>query len=915
MRRADRVSLALLLALVALLLAWTLLATLVAPAVIERAYRGTSLPVLNHLITGQASHPLEAYLTEWHRIAVRTELFVLAGGLFVIVGSRPEVRRFLAVTFGSEPARLSAVTLVAWGVTWVVITFLVQGDLLWKFDRGIWGAEHEGAFNLWILGWVYHALTTDPLALFDANIFYPARDTLALSNHRIADQLFFAPARVLTGSPIVAYNVVMTAQFVFTALTAALLGFYLFGSWRAAALAGTMFSFSPARLAHLDQSSLISAAWTPLTLLFLDRFLASRSWRHLLGFALSLALQFLASFYLGYFLLMVVLVWAAGRTIACPREVARLETAIKGGIGLLLAALLVIPFARPYLRVRAEYSALEVPLEFLERASAEGVVSYFAIRPGTLLYRGLLAPSQSGLVWEKWLFPGFLCLGLAILALAVSPRALAGSRARIWMLGAVVGTAFLLSLGPTIHLAGRAVASPYRVLLWLVPGFSSMRVPARLGITVALGLALLAAPGYRWLEERLASRRSCRAGVFALTLAAVVTESMLYPGRVPVLPTPAEIPAEYRRLATNGEGALLELPIRVPPETSGDRFRDLLQETRYMYYSLYHGRPLVNGYSGHRPRTVADVMERVSALTSPESFRYLAAIGVRYILVRPDDRRHARIAALPNGGATGSVTRFPHGTLLLTLPALAPAGDVVVRVLTPERWPSAGEHYLGVLFANPGDSYWVNPGQRACQVALAWKAVTGQTLSAERSLVLPPVALAPGEMQERRVRARAPGTAGGVRLDSTVICRGAGSARHQWAAEHQLTLQPTPGSDDEVTIDLDAAYRGDYVPPVACVECPHVFRLHVQNTGSLLWKAGGRVHVGVQWTDAGGAHRLEHRLPLDRDIYPGQEAVIGGTIRAPSGPGVYDLRLGVIRGTRTPLDWRTTPRRVVVTVE
>ena len=36
--------------------------------------------------------------------------------------------------------------------------------------------------NEWIMAWVVHQLPRDPLRLFDANIFYPAKDTLAFSN-------------------------------------------------------------------------------------------------------------------------------------------------------------------------------------------------------------------------------------------------------------------------------------------------------------------------------------------------------------------------------------------------------------------------------------------------------------------------------------------------------------------------------------------------------------------------------------------------------------------------------------------------------------------------------------------------------------------------------------------------------------
>ena len=37
----------------------------------------------------------------------------------------------------------------------------------------------------WIMAWVAHQTVTNPLHLFDANIFFPERGTLAYSDHQI----------------------------------------------------------------------------------------------------------------------------------------------------------------------------------------------------------------------------------------------------------------------------------------------------------------------------------------------------------------------------------------------------------------------------------------------------------------------------------------------------------------------------------------------------------------------------------------------------------------------------------------------------------------------------------------------------------------------------------------------------------
>lgn len=59
---------------------------------------------------------------------------------------------------------------------------------------------------MWTLAWDAHAFVHQPLSIFNANIFYPNRDTLAYS--AIGSAFFAAPVIWLTGNPILAANFV-----------------------------------------------------------------------------------------------------------------------------------------------------------------------------------------------------------------------------------------------------------------------------------------------------------------------------------------------------------------------------------------------------------------------------------------------------------------------------------------------------------------------------------------------------------------------------------------------------------------------------------------------------------------------------------------------------------------------------------
>ena len=65
---------------------------------------------------------------------------------------------------------------------------------------------------IWSLAWDAHALVTQPLALFDANIYYPQARTLAYSENLLGGAMFSAPVWWVTGNPVLAMNVAALAS-------------------------------------------------------------------------------------------------------------------------------------------------------------------------------------------------------------------------------------------------------------------------------------------------------------------------------------------------------------------------------------------------------------------------------------------------------------------------------------------------------------------------------------------------------------------------------------------------------------------------------------------------------------------------------------------------------------------------------
>src|SRR5437660_11995361 len=108
---------------------------------------------------------------------------------------------------------------------WVAIFFFVVVTLLMLWDQTLTlrtaVPPHQDAyFSIWRIEWIAHQLRTDPARLFDANIFYPSRNTLAYSDPTLLEGLIAAPLFWLGASGAAAYNSLVLLSFVVCGLGA-----------------------------------------------------------------------------------------------------------------------------------------------------------------------------------------------------------------------------------------------------------------------------------------------------------------------------------------------------------------------------------------------------------------------------------------------------------------------------------------------------------------------------------------------------------------------------------------------------------------------------------------------------------------------------------------------------------------------
>lgn len=459
----------------------------------------------------------------------------------------------------------------------------------------------DGQFSVWNVAWVAHALTTPGVELFDANIFYPHRRTLAYSEPNLGAGILAIPAYLLTGNPYAAHN-----SAVIIALAASFIGMYLLarrltGSPEASMIAAIVFAFCPFYFARTAHVQLMMMAPLPLALLAFHRFVEQATVGRSIVLGVTIGIQALFCSYYGVLAGLLVglgmVVFAIAERRWQPRwwTLAFLAAAVSG--------LTVLPVLLPYMELQAE-TGFRRTLEESYLYSADWR-AYFA--SSATAHRWMLPLLGR---WNEVLFPGFTAIlgGLAGIAIAFRRPGVVSRMSAIFYFLVLV-LALWISFGPQAGL--------YSLFYHTVPIFSLLRAPARFGLAVTLALAVFTAIAAAVLLQKLPEGRRRWVAAFAALM--VVLELST---DVPYRPV-RDMPRAYKVLTASEPGAVVEFPFYFRPQ---DRFR----HTLYMLGSTWHWQPLVNGYSDFIPPDFVEGAAALRSFPSDAGFAWLQKRGAKY---------------------------------------------------------------------------------------------------------------------------------------------------------------------------------------------------------------------------------------------------------------------------------------------
>lgn len=534
-------------------------------------------------------------------------------------------------------------TLVGWGAKvrgvetkknlrwWPIIAFLGYLGLAVVFTwptvahmgTHMPGGAGDPSLSCWYLARdMDRFMSFDLRHFYDANLFYPQRNTAAYSEHFAGVALLALPLRPLFGGNIVAvYNAIMLLCMALTALGMHLLVRELGGRHVGAVAAALIVTFAPCRIGQIEHLHMLMAQWVPFSLLYLVRFLRGARRRDAAAFTFFFLLNAVSTILYLIFLTCACLLVAGVELIA--RRSLRGLVVPTLCMGVVITAVLAAIYL-PYFEVRSE---LGLSRNMKDNLTYSAIPSAYLAPPA---WQGNHLVARRWLHLDRFAYPegallqGFVAYGGALAALILLLRRRVQLKPHhVWAV-ALVGFGVLISFGPVFQFAGGHRNLFFEVFFKYFPGVNSLRVPARFSSLALLGVALLAGEAIGWLQSAL---RRGGSAVAMLLIALICLESVSAPiGLEPAPCKPGEWPGVYQWLVSEAPpGPIMEIP-----------FTGNWNDPKYVFYSIYHRRPMVNGYSSYFPPLFEPFRDTAPRLLDTDHIGLLEQLGVRLLVIHTD---------------------------------------------------------------------------------------------------------------------------------------------------------------------------------------------------------------------------------------------------------------------------------------
>lgn len=455
-----------------------------------------------------------------------------------------------------------------------------------------------------------HVLVTEPWNLFGDGQCYPFPKSFTLGEHMFGEGFQMAVPWLLTGDPLLAYNMMLVLTLWIPGLTMFLLAHHFIRHTGSAFVAGLMFQLAPNRIIDGGHPFLHADFWLPLLLLFLHKLFATeRRWTAAVGVGLFLALESLETVYV---LLACVIVSSVYGIHLLVRYRAQATRALPPLLAAVAFGVTVSGLALgPYFETRATWDVLSGRDTVLFPLASYG--------PG--------APY----------FVGFIALALIVLGLADrfrGRRDISGDDPRIAI--AVAGFVILWATVVSIPIPGTGLRLPglFVIVYDWVPGLDSVRGLFAVNVGLNVCIALLAGYGVLALAERLPTP-GVALGLVVVLSVALFGERYFTPLARVNFGSPLDLAAwdarppeeDIELIRTASIGPVADVPMS-PPSNEFAR----MALSRHLLLQSWAPVPSSSCYNSFDTPLASHVFQLSDALPDPGAAEALAAVGFKTVL-------------------------------------------------------------------------------------------------------------------------------------------------------------------------------------------------------------------------------------------------------------------------------------------
>ncbi|MFC2160688.1 hypothetical protein ACFLRX_03435 [Acidobacteriota bacterium] len=545
--------------------------------------------------------------------------------------------------------------------------------------------------NTWIFSWIQKSLLSQPSQLFNGNIFYPSKNTISHSEHLLPQAIISLPIALLTGNPIFVYNCLFIFSYIFAAYAMFLLVRHLTRDYLSGIVAGIIFAFSAYHLNHIPQLQLLSSGLFVLSFYYLHRFFQEKKTKYSILFAVFLMVQALACIYYGLFFISILLIALPLFILFHWKEI-NSSLLLKLFLPVFAAGAVLFLVSLPYISLMKNsefsrdlasgadlvnylgtskksllYGKLLSPFGAAERYLFPGFIALFfmgvyiffnrkafhniprllrififsvislsllsfliiSVFGGLRVNLGLFDISINNIIKPSAIFL-FTVLGLILLSFTLHLFSKIDikreKRDNFYLYIILFFWALLLSFGKNFSISGQTAEGLKLPFVWLheyVPGFGGIRAPSRYAVFVLFAIAVMAGFGFKIMSTKF-KRQHVKIFVTGIVVLLLNIEFMSLPQKMRFIPTNKNIPPTYKWLEQKNEDfPLIELP----------QFGAFGLESIYMYFSIFHQKKLVNGYSGFLSPYYHYIREIFDSFPSKVSLKVLKYLKIEYVII------------------------------------------------------------------------------------------------------------------------------------------------------------------------------------------------------------------------------------------------------------------------------------------